>query len=62
MICQAYIGGDAKSKHYEAKGESALINSKPCPQNPKLRIAGNIEEKIVYLRTASYFLVPTEIS
>jgi transposase len=30
--------------------ERALINSKPCPQNPKLRRPPNIEEKILYLR------------
>ena len=35
---------------YEAKGESALINSKPCPQNPKIRVAADIEENILYLR------------
>ena len=27
-----------------------LINSKPCPQNPKLRTPAHIEEKIVHLR------------
>ena len=31
---------------YEQKGETALINSKPCPQNPKLRIPADIKEKI----------------
>jgi len=25
-------------RDYEARGESALVNSKPCPQNPKLRL------------------------
>ena len=34
---------------YEAKGESALINSKPCPRNLKIRVAADIEEKILYL-------------
>jgi hypothetical protein len=29
---------------YEAKGESALINSKPCPQNPTQRVSKPIEE------------------
>lgn len=41
-------------KDYELKGESALINSKPCPQNPKLRIPAHIEEKILYLRKNYY--------
>jgi transposase InsO family protein len=35
---------------YERHGERALINSKPCPQNPKLRTPAHIEEKILYLR------------
>ena len=35
---------------YEAYGEKGLINSKPCPQNPKLRTHKFIEEKIIYLR------------
>lgn len=35
---------------YERDGERALINSKPCPQNPKLRTPAHIEEKILYLR------------
>ena len=46
---------------YEAKGESALINSKPCPQNPKIRVAAEIEEKIIYLRT-NYYLGQLRIS
>lgn len=37
-------------RDYKAKGEAALINCKPCPQNPKNRIAAAIEEKILYLR------------
>jgi hypothetical protein len=41
-------------KDYELKGESALINSKPCPQNPKLRIFPHITEKILYLRKNYY--------
>jgi transposase-like protein len=32
---------------YEKYGEQALINSKPCPENPKLRTPPEIEEKIV---------------
>jgi len=46
---------------YEAKGESALINSKPCPQNPKLRVPAAIEEKILYLRK-HYYLGQLRIS
>ena len=44
-----------KWKHdYESKGEASLINSKPCPQNPKLRIPIHIEEKIIHLRKIYY--------
>jgi len=32
---------------YQAHGEKGLINSKPCPQNPKIRIPLEIEEKIL---------------
>lgn len=35
---------------YAKKGESGLINSKPCPENPKLRTPAHIEEKVLYLR------------
>ena len=34
---------------YDRDGERALINSKPCPQNPKLRTPAYIEEKILHL-------------
>jgi transposase len=37
-------------RDYQTKGKSALINSKPCPENPKLRIPAEVEEKILYLR------------
>jgi hypothetical protein len=37
-------------RDYESRGEPALINSKPCPQNPKIRIPADIEEKILHLR------------
>ena len=40
---------------YEAEGEKGLINSKPCPANPKLRLSQPIEEKILYLRTRYHF-------
>jgi len=35
---------------YEARGETALIDSRPCPQNLKRRVPLAIEEKILYLR------------
>ena len=37
-------------RDYEAHGEKALINSKPCPENPTLRTPRPIEEKILYVR------------
>ena len=37
--------------NFQAHREKGLINSKPCPQNPKIRVALEIEEKILYLRT-----------
>ena len=40
---------------YEAHGEDALINNKPCPENHKLRIPRPIEEKIVHLRRTYHF-------
>lgn len=42
-------------KNYKDKGEQGLINSKPCPENPKLRIPLPIEEKILYLRKTYHF-------
>jgi hypothetical protein len=38
----------------ERDGEAALINSKPCPQNPKRRTPPHIEEKILYLRRTNH--------
>lgn len=35
---------------YEREGEEALINSKPCPENPSIRVPAAIEEKILHLR------------
>lgn len=35
---------------YEREGEDALINSKPCPENPSIRVSLDIEEKILHLR------------
>jgi len=54
---------------YEKSGEAALVNSKPCPQNLKLRIPTDIklriptdiEEKIIYLRK-NYYLGQLRIS
>ncbi|VAW55344.1 Transposase [hydrothermal vent metagenome] len=40
---------------YQAQGEEALIDSRPCPENHKLRILKAIEEKIVHLRTTYHF-------
>jgi transposase-like protein len=40
---------------YAAHGEKGLINSKPCPENPKLRTPLPIEEKILYLRRNCHF-------
>ena len=37
-------------KNYKQKGEAGLINSKPCPENPKLRTQKTIEESILHLR------------
>jgi len=31
-------------------GPEALINSKPCPENPKIRVPKDVEEKILYVR------------
>ena len=40
---------------FEAHGEEALINNKPCPENHKLRIPKAIEDKIIHLRTTYHF-------
>ena len=48
-------------RDYESHGEIALVNSKPCPQNPKLRISADIEEKILHLRK-TYYLGQLRIS
>ncbi len=40
---------------YEEHGEAALVNNKPCPENHKLRLPKEIEEKIIYLRTTYHF-------
>jgi transposase len=46
---------------YAAKGEAGLINSKPCPENPKLRTPKQTEEKILHLRR-TYHLGPLHIA
>lgn len=48
-------------RNYEQKGEQGLINSKPCPENPKLRTSPEIEEKIIYIRK-NYYLGQQRIS
>jgi transposase len=48
-------------RNYAQEGESGLINSKPCPQNPKLRGPAFIEEKILHLRK-TYHLGQVRIS
>jgi transposase InsO family protein len=42
-------------RRYEKLGEQGLINGKPCPSNPNLRVAPAIEEKILYLRRKYHF-------
>lgn len=42
-------------KRYAAKGDAGLVNSKPCPQNPRLRVPKPIEDKILYLRSKYHF-------
>lgn len=42
-------------KNYKQKGNIGLVNSKPCPENPKLRTPKIIEEKILYLRQTYHF-------
>lgn len=46
---------------YERGGEKALINSKPCPQNPNLRVPQHVDELTLHLRT-TYHLGPRRIA
>lgn len=46
---------------YTKYGDEGLINSRPCPENPKLRTTALIEEKILYLRK-HYHFGPLKIS
>ena len=37
-------------RQYENGGTEALVNSKPCPEKPKIRVPKVVEDKILYLR------------
>jgi len=43
---------------YECAGEQALVNRKPCPENPTIRVAAKIEEKVLYLGRNYHFGPP----
>lgn len=40
---------------YKEKGQEGLINSKPCPENPKLRTPLPLEEMIIHIRKTYHF-------
>ncbi|WP_394350811.1 helix-turn-helix domain-containing protein [Elizabethkingia argenteiflava] len=40
---------------YDQEREQGLVNSKPCPETPKLRTPNHIEDLILYLRKTYYF-------
>ena len=40
---------------YKALGETGLINHKPCPENLRLRMSKEVEDKILYLRKHYHF-------
>lgn len=42
-------------KAFTEQGEKGLVDSKPCPENHKLRVPKEIEEKIIHLRTTYHF-------
>ena len=48
-------------KAYDSHGDDGLINSKPCPENPTLRVPKDIEEAILYVRN-EFQLGPLRIS
>lgn len=48
-------------RNYKNDGEAALVNNKPCPENPTLRTPAHIEEKILYVRK-NYYLGQQRIS
>ena len=37
-------------RQFKTGDPEALINSKPCPENPKIRVPKDVEEKILYVR------------
>ena len=48
-------------KALQENGQAGLINSKPCPKNPRLRTPPEIEGKILHLRK-TYHLGPIRIA
>ena len=54
FACRKY--GVSRDSYYRWKkqrdndGLDALANSKPCPENPAIRVAKEIEDKILYVR------------
>jgi len=48
-------------KQHDNDGIEALANSKPCPENPAVRVAKEIEDKILYVRK-EFGLGPQRIS
>lgn len=59
FVCRKYgVSRDSYyrwKQQYQAFGEKGLVNSKPCPRNPKIRVCAEIEEKILHLRKFYYF-------
>jgi transposase InsO family protein len=55
MHLRACYNMNSVSANLDSHGEKGLINSKPCPQNPKIRVPKHIEEKILYLRRTYHF-------
>ena len=37
-------------RQLENDGPNAMINSKPCPENPKIHVPKTVEEKVLYVR------------
>jgi len=48
-------------RNYERFGDDGLVDSKPCPENPSIRVSRDIEEKVIHLR-AKYHFGPMRIS
>lgn len=46
---------------FECNGKQSLINNKPCPEDPALRVPRDIEEQIIHLRTR-YHAEPEKIA